>query len=421
MDTITKAAKLMEKNQTDEAIALLEDYSSVADDEEKFMIVELYHQWGYIQKAIDLLQALEKKYPMESDIKIMLADMLIEIERDEAAIELLDQVKEDDEAYVQALVQLADLYQAQGLFEVAEQKLLLAKRKEPNEIIIDFALGELLFSIGEYQRAITYYERILPHESQVANVAIYDRLAEAYAATGKYEDALQIFRMSDNKNPDTLFKYGLTAFQANRNDIAIKAWEQVLKIDPYYHTVYLYLAKAYANEKMPDKAYDIAKKGLSVDEFNKELYFIAGKLAYTLRRYDESKDFVRKAVALDPDYKEGVLFLIELFKEEEKFADIIDLINEIQQSGAQDPLYEWELARAHREIESYADALKHYREAYNTLNKDSDFLKEYAYFLVEEGRMDAAIPVFESYLQLEPLDSETEEYLARLKQFQDDE
>src|SRR5699024_7040413 len=108
-------------------------------------------------------------------------------------------------------------------------------------------------------------------------------------------------------------------------------------------------------------------------------------------RYDESKDFVRKAVALDPDYKEGVLFLIELFKEEEKFADIIDLINEIQQSGAQDPLYEWELARAHREIESYADALKHYREAYNTLNKDSDFLKEYAYFLVEEGRMDAAI------------------------------
>src|SRR5699024_4697739 len=115
VDTITKAAKLMEKNQTDEAIALLEDYSSVADDEEKFMIVELYHQWGYIQKAIDLLQALEKKYPMESDIKIMLADMLIEIERDEAAIELLDQVKEDDEAYVQALVQLADLYQAQGL------------------------------------------------------------------------------------------------------------------------------------------------------------------------------------------------------------------------------------------------------------------------------------------------------------------
>src|SRR5699024_5718866 len=61
-----------------------------------------------------------------------------------------------------------------------------------------------------------------------------------------------------------------------------------------------------------------------------------------------------------------------------------------------------------------------YREAYNTLNKDSDFLKGYAYFLVEEGRMDAAITVFESYLQLEPLDSETEEYLARLKQFQDD-
>src|SRR5699024_6862897 len=122
----------------------------------------------------------------------------IEMEHDEAAIDLLDQIKEDDEAYVQALVQMADLYQAQGLFEVAEQKLLLAKQKEPNEIIIDFALGELLFSTGAYQKAIAYYERILVHEHEVANVSIYDRLAEAYAAIGEYEEALHIFRMSDN-------------------------------------------------------------------------------------------------------------------------------------------------------------------------------------------------------------------------------
>src|SRR5699024_9650296 len=112
-------------------------------------------------------------------IKIMLADMLIEIERDEAAIELLDQVKEDEEAYVQALVQLADLYQAQGLFEVAEQKLLLANRKEPNEIIIDYVLVELLLTMQEYQREIHYYDRILQNESQEANVAIYDRKAAA--------------------------------------------------------------------------------------------------------------------------------------------------------------------------------------------------------------------------------------------------
>ncbi|MFP3360311.1 hypothetical protein R0K17_23640, partial [Planococcus sp. SIMBA_143] len=90
--------------------------------------------------------------------------------------------------------------------------------------------------------------------------------------------------------------------------------------------------------------------------------------------------------AIDPDYKEGVLFLIELLKNNENFKGIIELVGEIKSTGASDPLYEWELARAYNEEELYKDALNHYKEAYNSLNQDSDFMKEYGYFLTEEGR-----------------------------------
>nr|WP_100011187.1 tetratricopeptide repeat protein [Lentibacillus sediminis] len=416
MDTIMQAVKLMESSQSEKALELLENYLPKAEEEERYTIAELYMQWGMLQEASEVFRELLERYPGESEIKVKLADIYIEMEADEQAINLLNEIGEDDPAFVQALIQLADLYQAQGLFEVAEQKLLLAKQQEPNEPIIDFALGELLFSIGEYLRAITYYERLLGKTQEVANISIHDRLAEAHAASGQYEEALEFYQQTESENPDTLFRYGFTAKQAGRHDIAIKAWEQVIELDAYYHSVYYQLAEVYDEEKMPKEAYETAEKGLEIDEFNKELYFLAGSLAHQLGRDERSEKLVREALALDPDYKEAVLFLIELFKTAENFSAIADLLTEIKNTGAEDPLYEWELAKAYNEMESYDLALNHYNEAYNGLKDDSDFMKEYGYFLLEEGRPREALRIFEAYLKQQPEDTETEEFLTRLRQ-----
>ncbi|MBP1969603.1 tetratricopeptide (TPR) repeat protein [Virgibacillus natechei] len=419
MDTIMQAVNLMESNQSEKAVEVLESYLPIADEEERHTIAELYIQWGFLHEASVILNELLQRYPNESEIKVMLADIYIDMEDDELAINLLNEIPVGDPAYTQTLIQLADLYQAQGLFEVAEQKLLTAKQHDPNEVVIDFALGELLFSIGEYRKAITYYEKILPQMKEVANISINDRLGEAHAASGDYELALTFFQDIESEHPDTLFKYGLTAYQAARNDIAIKAWEHVMEIDPYYHTVYYQLANVYDEEGMPNDAYETAVQGLGIDEFNKELFFLAGVLAHQLNNDDESEKWVREAIVLDHDYKEAILFLIEQFKTKDKYAEIVDLIVEIKELGADDSLYEWELARAYNEIESYDDALKHYKEAYNSLNQDSDFMKDYGYFLTEEGRTEDAIPILEAYLAQQPLDIEIEDFLNRLKQAKD--
>lgn len=411
-----KAVQLMENEETDKAIVMLENYLPTANDDEKYTIAELYMQWGFLEEASAILNELLQIYPRESDIKVMLADIYIELEDDENAINLLNNIEEDDPAFIQSLIQLADLYQAQGLFEVAEQKLLIAKQLEPNEIVIDFALAELLFSTGKYQKAITYYEKIRKETNELANISINDRLAEAYAAAGEYEISLQFFQKTDSDDTDTMFKYGFTAYQANRNDIAIGTWERVIELDPHYHAVYYQLAKAYEEEEMPHEAYATVKKGLQDDEFNKELYYYAGVLAHRLKEHEESEQYIRAAIALEPDYKEAVLFLIEILKEKEQYTNIIELVNSIKNTGAVDPVYEWELARAYVETESYQNALKYYGEAYNNLKQDSDFLKEYGYFLVEEGRLDQAISVFGSYLIQQPDDADTEEFLNRLKQ-----
>lgn len=414
LETIMKAIKLVENNQNDEAINLIENYLITANDDEKFTVADLYMQWGYLKEASVILQELLQKYPTEGELKVLLADIYIELENDEKAIDLLNDINEDDPAYSQSLLQLADLYQAQGLFEVTELKLLEAKQLNPDEEIIDLALGEFFFSIGEFNKAIIYYERVLPKTNFLANVSIFNRLAEAYASIGEYERALNYFEQVKNKDVETLFKQGFTAYQANLPDRAIQTWEKIIQQDPDYHPVYNHLVQAYKEQGLLKKAFEMSKQGLGVDEFNKELYYNAALLAHQLGDETESIRLVREAVVLDPDYKEAILFLVELFKAQENNEETIVLLNDIKQMGATDPLYEWELALAYEAIEAYDDALKHYKEAYVGLRHDSDFLIQYAYFLTEEGLTEKAIPVFKSYLAIDPSDSETEQFLNRL-------
>lgn len=416
VDTIVEAVQLMEDKKNDEAIALLEKYVNNTSDENKFAVADIYIQWGFLDEAVDVLDRLLRRYPDESEIKIMLAEVHIELENDQEAIQLLDSIPEEDPLYLEVLLQLADLYQSDGLFEVAEAKLIEAKKKQADEPVIDFALGELLFSIGEYNRSIVYYEKLLPDITELASVSINTRLAEAYAATGKYEKALAYFQKIDSNDPDTLFKYGFTAYYANRKDIAINIWKKLIEQDENYHSVYYELAKAYQEEGMLNEAYKIAEKGLEINDFSKELYFYAGKLAHQLNKVDESENYIRQAIVLDYDYLDANLFLIELLKEKDAYEEIISFINEIIESGAEDPLYRWELARVYTEEESYEKALNNYQEAYNGLSKDSEFLKEYGYFLTEDGKVKEALPIFEAYVVLEPSDMDTLEYMERLKE-----
>lgn len=97
------------------------------------------------------------RYPEEDDIRVNLADIAIDEDKNDEALDYLNQVSEDSEAFVRALMVAADLYQTQELFEVSEQKLLQAQTLAPEEPAIIFALAELYFTMREFTKAIPLY------------------------------------------------------------------------------------------------------------------------------------------------------------------------------------------------------------------------------------------------------------------------
>lgn len=415
IEDLQYANELLQANRVEEALKLLEDKIQLADLEEQFVIGELYFEWGFFDEALQVFQKIEEVLPNEGQIKLFIASIYIELEMDSEAIETLSQIEDSDDFYLQALMQLADLYESQGLFEVAELKLREAKSLSKDEIIIDFALGELLFSIGEYNKAIIHYEIVLKETDFIMEVNINERLAESLAMISNYEEALKYYREVENKDADTLFKYGFIASQVNRNDIAINAWKELIEQDKDYHSVYVELAKVYLKEEMKQEAYEVIKKGLKIDEFNQELYFMAGKLANEFGEFEESESYIKEAIILDNDYKAAVIFLINILKDEHRLEEVIDLITEVKRLGAEDPEYDWQLARAYNENEEFEKAYEYYKLASELLQTDSIFLKEFGYFLVEDSKILEAIDTFKKYLEIDPQDNEIIAFLNRLQ------
>ncbi|KAF0825956.1 tetratricopeptide repeat protein [Cytobacillus firmus] len=417
MDKVNKIITLLENGHHEEA---LESYQQILLDgshEERFLLAEELFQYGFLEESKALYERLLEAYPEEGELLVLLAETHIDLGNEEEAILVLERIDEHDPSFPQSLLLLADLYQMDGLFEVSEQKLLKAKEILPDEIIVDFALGELYAEQGRFLEAKRIYENVLRKEDIIAGINVNQRLADILSAGGAFEEALPYYEkaLDDKLEINTLFSYAFTALQAGFNRTAIEKLTELKELDPEYHSLYLYLAQAYEREEEAGKGLEAVKEGIKQDEFNKELFFYGGKLALKNANEKEAEDMLRQALALDPEYVQAAILLNKLLLQQERYEDVIEItemLNELEE-----PQLIWDSAVAFQHIEEFSEALNKYQLAYTFFKQQPDFLSDYGYFLAEEGKRDEAAEIFNTLIKLEP---GNEEYLDVLQRLTDD-
>lgn len=416
MESINKIITQLENGLHEEALKGYEQILKSGSNEERFLLGEELFHYGFLEEAKSLFQRLLEIYPEEGEILILLSETLIELGEEEEAILELEKINEHDQSYPESLVLLADLYQMEGLYEVSEQKLLKAKNILPEEVIIDFALGELYAEEGKFVQAIKCYERVLETENEIGGVDVNQRMADAISAGGAFEDALPYYEKAlDNKlEINTLFNYGFTALQAGFNGKAIEKFLELKELDPEYYSLYMNLARAYEREENPEKGYQILKEGIQFDEFNKDLYFYAGKLALKIGKEDEAEKMFRDALTLDPELTEAALTLNKLLLHQERWEDVLEIVNLMEAHGEVETRLFWDAAVAHQNLENYSQALNSYENAYNFYKDTIDFLVDYGYFLIEEGKRERAVEIFNRLVNMDPSNLEYQDVWQRL-------
>ncbi|EHD9220299.1 tetratricopeptide repeat protein [Listeria innocua] len=411
MELANKMLHALEHEDMALAKKYFDEVVQAGTDEEQYYLAEELFALGFLDETEDLYELLLAKYKDEGELLVRAAEVALEKDDMDAAQDYLEKVNKEDEAYIESLLVLADLYQMQGLFEVSEQKLLEAKQMAPNEPIIDFALGEYYLSQARFASAVQSYQTAVEAGLTIISngaVSVYERIAEAFAASGAFEEALPYYEraLEDKESVDTLFGMGLTAYQAKDYTKAIHALEHLREHDPSYTTLYSYLAKSYEENGEPEKAIAVLRDGLTQDEFNKEMFLEAGKLAVTLRLPEEAEEFYRQAIVLDEEFSEAIMQLNKLLLAKENYEGVIELVEGLGEEVISEPQIFWDVSVAYQETEQYNKAKANYELAYPHFTNNPTFLKEYGLFLREEDEHAKSQEVLRSYLELEPEDTE---------------
>ncbi|MFC4617797.1 tetratricopeptide repeat protein [Camelliibacillus cellulosilyticus] len=414
MDDLSLAVQLVETGQYEAGLAKIKAILSEADDETAYQIATLYSEWGLAEEAFHILKNLHRSHPSDSNILLILAETAIDLDKEDDAIGWLAQIHRLDDNYLSAQVLLADLYQAQGLEEAAENRLLAARKMAPHEPVLAFALGEFYLSTGKPQQALSFYQEVL-HAETLSHENIHLKLAEALSMSGRFEEAMIHYRkgLDREKTLDGLFGYAVTAIRIEKYQTAISALEELKALDPQYSTLYPLLAEAYLHEGANDEALEVLEAGMKIDDFNERLFLDAADVAVKNGDPAMAETYLERLLEKNPEQTEGLKKLVELKREREAYTDVIRLLGE---EAAIDPELRWYLAKAYQEEEELPQALEQYEASYAHYRKDPDFLADFGEALWQAGERDKASKILRESLNVDPENHQLREFVERIEQ-----
>ncbi|HEM3610055.1 TPA: tetratricopeptide repeat protein [Streptococcus suis] len=381
--------------------ALAED-----DVETLLSLAEYLEGIGFFPQASQIYIQVKDDFP---EVSLNLAQIAFEDGLVEEAFAYLEEIPVDSPVYVEALLVKADLYQAEGLSDVAREKMLEASYLSDEPIIL-FGLAELDMELELFDEAISYFAQLDNRDIyELTGVSTYQRIGIAYASLGKFEVAIEFLEKAVELEYDdqTVFELAALLFESEEYQKANLYFKQLDTINPDFDGYeYAYAQSLHAEHKI-DEALAMTEKGLAKNDFDANLLLQASQYAYELHDEARAEDYLLRAKEVADDGNELALRLSNLYLEQERFQEVVALFDE----EVENVLARWNIAKAYQALEQEDAAIQLYDELALDLVGNPEFLADYIEVLRQLGRLDEAKEQASRYTQLVPDDLAMQEFL----------
>lgn len=364
---------------------------------------------GFYPQAKEIYLKIVEDFP---EVHLNLAAIASEDGQIEEAFAYLEEIQPDSDWYVSALVLKADLYQLEGLTDVAREKLLEALTYSEDPLLI-LGLAELDSELENYQEAIQGYaqldNRIIYEQT---GISTYQRIGFAYAQLGKFETAIEFLEKALELEYDDLTAFELASLYFDQEEYqkAVLYFKQIDTISPDFEGYEYGYSQALHKEHQVQEALRIAKQGLEKNPFETRLLLAASQFSYELHDASGAENYLLTAKEDAEDIEEILLRLATIYLEQERYEDILDL----QSEEPENLLTKWMIARSYQEMDDLDTAYEHYQELVGDLKDNPEFLEHYIYLLRELGYFEEAKVNAQAYLKLVPDDVQMQELYERL-------
>ena len=366
---------------------------------------------GFYPQAKEIYLKIVEDFP---EVHLNLAAIASEDGQIEEAFAYLEEIQPDSAWYVSALALKADLYQLEGLTDVAREKLLEALTYSEDPLLI-LGLAELDSELENYQGAIQGYAQ-LDNRSiyEQTGISTYQRIGFAYAQLGKFETATEFLEKALELEYDDLTAFELASLYFDQEEYqkAVLYFKQLDTISPDFEGYEYGYSQALHKEHQVQEALRIAKQGLEKNPFETRLLLAASQFSYELHDASGAENYLLTAKEDAEDMEEILLRLATIYLEQERYEDILDL----QSDEPENLLTKWMIARSYQEMDDLDSAYEHYQELAGDLKDNPEFLEHYIYLLRELGYFEEAKVNAQAYLKLVPDDVQMQELYERLQE-----
>lgn len=364
---------------------------------------------GFYPQAKEIYLKIVEDFP---EVHLNLAAIASEDGQIEEAFTYLEEIQADSDWYVSSLALKADLYQLEGLTDVAREKLLEALTYSEDFLLI-LGLAELDSELENYQAAIQAYAQ-LDNRSiyEQTGISTYQRIGFAYAQLGKFETATEFLEKALELEYDDLTAFELASLYFDQEEYqkATLYFKQLDTISPDFEGYEYGYSQALHKEHQVQEALRIAKQGLEKNPFETRLLLAASQFSYELHDASGAENYLLTAKEDAEDTEEILLRLATIYLEQERYEDILDL----QSEEPENLLTKWMIARSYQEMDDLDTAYEHYQELTGDLKDNPEFLEHYIYLLRELGYFEEAKVHAHTYLKLVPDDVQMQELFERL-------
>lgn len=364
---------------------------------------------GFYPQAKEIYLKIVEDFP---EVHLNLAAIASEDGQIEEAFAYLEEIQADSDWYILALALKADLYQMEGLTDVAREKLLEALSYSDDPLLI-LGLAELDSELENYQEAIQGYAQLDNRTIyEQTGISTYQRIGFAYAQLGKFETATEFLEKALELEYDDLTAFELASLYFDQEEYqkAVLYFKQLDTISPDFEGYEYGYSQALHKEHQVQEALRIAKQGLEKNPFETRLLLAASQFSYELHDASGAENYLLTAKEDAEDTEEILLRLATIYLEQERYEDILDL----QSDEPENLLTKWMIARSYQEMDDLDTAYEHYQELAGDLKDNPEFLEHYIYLLRELGYFEEAKVNAQAYLKLVPDDVQMQELFERL-------
>lgn len=405
MTNSEKMIRALEEQDLDLAQAYFLEAIQKDDDGTLYDLGLYLESLGFYDHAREIFLQQVSECP---ELYLNLAQIANEDGEVEKAFTYLDQFSEDSPFYLEALVVKADLYQSEGLADVAREKLLEAILLSDEPILV-FGLAELDMELGNFQEAIQGYAQLDNREIyEETGISTYQRIGLAYASLGKFEAAIEFLEKAVELEYDdqTVYELATLLFDQGEYQKANLYFKQLDVINPDFEGYeYAYAQSLHAEHRL-EEALAMVEKGLAKNQFDQALLLLASQYAYENHAPQVAEGYLLQAKGHAEDINEVSLRLSNLYLEQERYEDVVGLASE----ELDNVLARWNIAKAYQAMEDTDQALVLFDQLKEDLAENPEFLLDLIEVLRQEGALSEARVWAGRYLALVPDDMAVQEF-----------